>query len=343
MTTTKSERFVPWRTIWAVLGSLLLLAMVGFAMDLFLLAFLSVLGALFLRSLSNALRRVVKIPDVWALTLTIFLLTAIAVGLGFAFAPAISEQFDELTESVPKAFQQLKGQVEQTQTGRRIVQQLSNAHKLVTPKDLSKASGAIGAIGATLGGVATLGVIAVMILFFAYAPGPYVNGALRLVPPKGRKRAAEVLTELGDTLAWWNVGKAFSMTVIAIMTTVGLWALGIPLALILGLLAGLLSFIPNIGPIVASAPAILLALAQDPTKAIWVAVLAVVVQLIEGNVLTPFVEKKTVYILPAMVIFTQLLFGVLFGFLGVLLATPLAAVVIVMVRMLYVEPMEEKV
>jgi predicted PurR-regulated permease PerM len=122
-----------------------------------------------------------------------------------------------------------------------------------------------------------------------------------------------------------------------VLSGVALWLLGIPLAFLLGVLTGLLNFIPNIGPILAATPAVLLALTEGPTTALWVALLYVVLQNLEGFVLTPLVQQRTVALPAAVIILVQVLLGVLMGTLGVLLATPLAASVLVLVKMLYVE------
>jgi predicted PurR-regulated permease PerM len=122
-----------------------------------------------------------------------------------------------------------------------------------------------------------------------------------------------------------------------VLTGLGLWLVGIPLAWTLGLIAGLLDFVPNIGPLIGFLPAFLLAMAMGPTKALWVAVVYVLVQTIEGYLVTPLVQKRAVDLPPALTITGQLLMGVLAGPLGVLLATPLLAVGMVLVKILYVE------
>ncbi len=127
------------------------------------------------------------------------------------------------------------------------------------------------------------------------------------------------------------------MAVNGILTALALWLLGVPLPFMLGLLTGLLNFIPNFGPILAGIPAVLLALSGGPNQAMYVVVLYVVIQNLEGFVLTPLVQRRTVSLPPAVIILSQVLLGVLAGTLGVLLATPLAASVLVLTRMLYVE------
>lgn len=133
------------------------------------------------------------------------------------------------------------------------------------------------------------------------------------------------------------VGKLASMALIGVLTGLGLWLLGIQLALALAVLAGLLSFVPYLGPIVSAVPAVLLAFTQGSQQAFYVILLFLGVQAIEGNVLTPLVQQKAVNLPAAMILFAQIMLGVLLGAMGVVLATPLAAMLFVVVRMLYVE------
>jgi predicted PurR-regulated permease PerM len=127
------------------------------------------------------------------------------------------------------------------------------------------------------------------------------------------------------------------MVFIGLLTWLGLYILGVPLSLTLGLLAGLLSFIPNFGPIISALPAILLAFIESPMKAVYVLILFVIVQIIESNIVTPLIERETVELPPALTIIFQLVLAVLIGGLGLVLATPLLAVIMVLIQMVYIE------
>ena len=127
------------------------------------------------------------------------------------------------------------------------------------------------------------------------------------------------------------------MAVVGLITTIGLWLLGIPLASTLGLITGLFEFAPFIGPILAAVPAVLIAFTQSPMDALYVIILYIAIQQIEGYLITPYVQKRAVDLPPALTIFAQLLMGVLFGLFGLLLATPLVAASMVIVRMAYIE------
>jgi len=121
------------------------------------------------------------------------------------------------------------------------------------------------------------------------------------------------------------------------LTTAGLWLLGVPLAVSLGMLAGLLNFVPNFGPWIAAIPAVLIGFLQGPQQALNVALLYLVLQTIDGYVLTPLIDRRSVELPPVLTITAQVLLGLAFGFIGLLLASPLAAVVMILVKMVYVE------
>jgi predicted PurR-regulated permease PerM len=127
------------------------------------------------------------------------------------------------------------------------------------------------------------------------------------------------------------------MTIVGVITWAGLALIGVPLALTLGLLAGLLNFVPYVGPIVSAIPAVLLALLDGSRTAGWVALLYLGVQLLEGYLLTPLIDQRTVRTPPALLLTSQVIAGVTLGALGVVLAAPLLAVALVTVKLLYVE------
>jgi len=172
-------------------------------------------------------------------------------------------------------------------------------------------------------------------LYLAFQPGLYTRGIVRLFPKAKRPRMAEVLAETGETLQRWLVGRAILMVANGALTALGLWLLGIPMPFTLGLLAGLLNFVPNIGPILAGVPAVLIAWTQGQALAVFG--LYFVLQMADGYIFTPLVQQRTVSLAPALTILAQVLFGVLAGSLGLLLATPLTAAALVLVRRLYLE------
>jgi predicted PurR-regulated permease PerM len=195
------------------------------------------------------------------------------------------------------------------------------------------------AVGTFTGGLVTL----FAAVFMVVDPGDYLDRGLRLVPREARPRLRSALQETGTTLKRWIAGMSVSMVVIFTATTIGLWLLGIPAALVLGLIAGFLVFIPFIGPTLSAIPAMAMALTVSPVMVVWVGVLYFGIQLLESNLLTPLVMREAVDLQPAATILFQMGMGVLFGFLGLFLAVPMFAAIQVLVKRLYVDPLEERV
>lgn len=194
-----------------------------------------------------------------------------------------------------------------------------------------------GVLTTTVGTVASAVLVAFLGLFFAAQPRKYHDGLVRLVPPDRRARAREVLGRVGETLRWWLLGKALSMTLVGTLSALGLWLLEIPLALTLGLIAALLGFVPNFGPVIAVVPAALIALSHSAASAGHVLLLYLGIQTVESYVITPLVQQRTVSLPPGLLLGTQVIVGGLLGALGLALSTPMLAVAVVLVDMLYVE------
>jgi predicted PurR-regulated permease PerM len=198
-----------------------------------------------------------------------------------------------------------------------------------------------GVASSALGAGGDLVVILATALFLAASPALYVGGVLRLLPPGWRPRGHIVLDGLTTTLRLWFLGQFADMVVVAVLTGTGLFLLGVPLAMTLALIAGLFNFVPYIGALAGAVPALAVAVAHSPQTALYVAILFGVVQTLEGNVIAPLIQKRTVDLPPALTILSQTVLGTLFGIMGLILATPLTAATVVAVRMIYVETVLE--
>lgn len=327
-----------WKTLFsirAVLTIVILLAALALAPEVFLLIFAGLLLSVFLMSTSNFIKE--KTGVSYGISLALVCLTIIiAIAGGFyLMAPSIAEQTDQLTQTLPKSFEKIRTSLSEYSWAQPLMSE-------VNPENVLDGSGstfskATGAVSSVLGWITNLVIILFIGLYGAIEPGTYRRGLLHLIPQTKRDRASQVLSEVRETLGWWLIGKFFGMAVIGILTTVGLWFLDVPLALILGIIAALFTFIPNIGPILSAIPALLLALTISPQKALYVAILYFVIQFVESYLLTPLVQRKTVSLPPGLTLGAQVLLGVLFGALGVALATPLTAMGLVLTKMLYVE------
>ncbi len=324
------------RTLIAVsltAGVTLLVALVIFGAHVLLLGFAGILFAIFLRSLASALSRWTRLPEGWATLVTVLLLVGLMVGSACWMAPSLIEQVQQSSERLPQAVDKLRARIEQYPWGNWLISHM--------PSGSGQGGGMLGRIASfvstTIGNVVNMLVVVFVGLYLAAQPTLYLSGLMRLVPPERRTRLTMVLNETGYELRWWLFGQVFAMFLIGTLVTLGLWALGIPMALLLGVIAGVLNFIPNFGPIASAVPAVLLALVEDPTKAVWVIGVYLAAQHFETYLITPLIQQRNVQLPAVLTIVAQVLMGLFVGIIGVALATPLVIVVIVLVKMLYVE------
>lgn len=324
--------------IGIVSACLLVILLIYSAFDIFMLAFAAILLAVFLRGLADLVNEYLHISEGKAV-LVVSLVLIIVLGISVALlAPSVAEQFAHLREELPRSAENLSRYISQYSWGRAIIEQMPSAADIESKISTMSFLSSVGGFFSTTAGMIANFLIAILLaLYLAAEPKIYINGLSKLFPVDSRPRFFQVTDEIGETLRWWLIGKFGSMLVIGILTWIGLSILGVPLALTLGLIAGLLSFIPNFGPILSAIPALLFAFIESPITAVYVAGLYIGVQLIESNLVTPWIERQTVELPPALTIIFQIILGVLTGGLGLVLATPILAVVMVLVQMLYVE------
>lgn len=301
--------------------------------DIVLLVFASLLLAVFLRGLAEFLCRHTPLSTGWALAVVVFGLLGLAALIGGLYGPALADTFDGLLQTLPHSMQGLRNSLGPFPGSSALFDALRQAgNTLRKPENLARIAGvfssALGALGSIL-------VVAVMGLYFSAEPGIYRRGLLKLVPPRQRGRAGEVLHHLRQAEQSWLLGRIASMTVVGVLSWLGLLIIGMPFAFILGLLAGTLSFIPNLGPILATIPAAMVGFTVSPAMALYAVIVYTVVQTAESYLITPYIQQHMISLPPAMLLTVQLAMGAGFGILGVLLATPLAVMAMVLIQDLY--------
>ncbi len=321
-----------------VLLVVLLLVFLIYVFDVVLLLFGAILVAIFLHGLANIARRYLRLSEGYSVLLVSFLLVAVLVLGVWMLAPSVSEQVKNLRDELPQSAQKVGAYLSQYSWGKVILDQMPGTEKLIETVNTSSFLSRVGGyFSSTIGAIGNIALMLLLAIYLASEPKTYIRGFTKLFPQARRKRVREILYEIGETLSWWLIGKGASMLFIGVLTWIGLSIIGVPLALTLGLIAGLLSFVPNFGPILSAIPAILLAFIDSPRSALYVLALFVGVQIIESNLLTPFIERKTVELPPVLTVISQLALAVIFGAVGLILATPILAVVMVLVQTLYIQ------
>lgn len=315
----------------------LLLVLLWQSTQVILLIFAGLLVAVFLRGIAERISRHTPLSENWALGLLLLLLVgAVALAIWLLMS-SLQSQYNEIAQQLPQSIELLRDKLAQYPAGRWLLEQIPD-QPLSPDNQNSNLFGRItGFFSSFFGFVVNVAIILMAGVYFAFSPNLYYEGAINLFPTSRQPRVREVLDTLGFNLRRWIVGRITVMAINGGLTALGLWFLGVPLALPLGLITALFNFIPNIGPFLAAIPAVLIAFTQSPTQALYTAILFFIIQNLEGFVLTPLVQQKAVELPPVLIVAAQLLLGILFGFIGVVLAVPVVAVVFVLVRMLYIE------
>jgi predicted PurR-regulated permease PerM len=279
-------------------------------------------------------------------TLAVFgtLTLALALG-GVALGSVVESQAQQLVEDLPTLLSNAQHFIEGVQSRFGLDISLPGSQQLLDSARSFLSGGAFStfvSVGAGVANVVSLAVVVLISTIFAVArPAPLVNGFVVLFPAGRRERVREILEKMYKNVQRWFLGQLASMTIIGLLFTIALFFIGVPFALLLGILSGLLAFIPFVGPAISVIPPILLALAQEPISALWVLLAYAGVQFVEGNIVQPVVMSRVVSLHPVLIVFALLVMGTLFGFIGVLLAIPLVAALHVLVHELWVKRMNQ--
>jgi predicted PurR-regulated permease PerM len=262
----------------------------------------------------------------------------IALGMvGRFFGATINDQLQELAEKIPDGVQWLTNEIE----ARPLVRDLSSKMEI---NDLSGTTGWIAKTLAPimrsfLGAAGSLVVMAIVSIYLAAQPDRYRAGALRLLPLSARSKASELFDATSKILGRWLLGQLAVMATVGLLSGLGLWLLGIDAAFVLGLVGGLMSFVPYVGSVITAVIATLFALAQGPYHAVMVIAMYMGVHFIEGNFITPLIQAEATALPPAITLLSVISCAMLFGPSAAFLAAPLTLFVITALDVLYTEPM----
>lgn len=274
-----------------------------------------------------------------------FALTVYLAGL--ALADTVAKQAEAFVRELPTLVSEVEGLITRIQNSYGIDLGLQLNPAGIFDRMTGFLSGDVFAVAADIGGsvanALSLAVVALIAtIYLVLNPRPLVNGFVSFFPAENRPRTREILVKMYHAVQKWFLGQLTSMTIIGVFSAVALSIIGIPFAVLLGLISGLISFIPFIGPVISVIPPTLLGLTGgDPIQAVWVILAYLVIQAIESNLIQPIVMSRAVSLHPAIVVFALLITGTLFGFVGLLLAVPLVAALLVLVQELWISRMDD--
>lgn len=330
----RHQTFTECALIALTLGgvALMLWKLVG----LLVLIFGAVVGACVLQTCMTPLLRL-GAPR-WLALSTVLVTLTLALGLmSWAFGAQVSSELESLTTLLPDAWEQFQERLEGSQFAPLFNDAAERAGSL-----LRNGIPQVGMVVVSMGGgVVSFFALVVGMVYFAAQPSVYRRGLLLLAPVKSRPRLAEALDESGKALRFWLVGQLVAMVATGLLVGISMWLLGVPAPIGLGLVAGLLDFVPLVGPLIAAIPALLLAFTVSPQTTLFVLIAYTIIQQIEGNILQPLVQQRAVHLPPAMLLFSLFAASTLLGVAGLLLAAPLAVVAFVLINRLYVTREED--
>ena len=320
-----------WQTVAIVALLVVGILIVRVAFNVLLMALAGALIAVYFHGLGDLIQKRTKLNRRFAMIISVAG-TVILIALLLWFIGAkIQSQVIQLNNNLPRNIHTAKTKLSQSPLGQKLLDFSSG--------DNSEQLGATVQtfFSTSFGVLGDLYIVLFLGIFFTASPVLYKKGMLILVPENKKQLAMDIIDRINTALKGWLKGMLLSMLLITILITVGLTIIGIPAALVLGLITGILEIIPNFGPLIAMIPGVLLALTVGVNTGIIVALIYIISQTIVANIVTPLIQKKMINLPPALTLASQLIMGTLSGALGIILAVPLLAMLIILVDELYVK------
>jgi predicted PurR-regulated permease PerM len=318
------------RKVLIALGIVLVVLVLWQLSGVLLLAFGAILVAIILHALADALVRYLRVPSRWSLTLASVLILSLFIGLLALFGTQIRTQLSDVIERLPQAIDNFS----RTLGLGQVSDDLSTMLDAETAGGLASRLAGIG--GTILGGLADFALVVVAGLYIAASPRIYIEGAIKLFPERHHERVRSSLHASGEALKLWLMAQLIAMTCVGLLSTMAFWWIGLPYPYALGLIAGLVDFIPFLGPILGALPAVMIAFTVEGNAALWTIFAVFLIQQIEGNVIFPLAARRLVSIPAALALFAIVAGSILFGTFGLIFGFPLAVVTYVLVKKLYV-------
>ncbi len=320
-----------WQTMAIIALFVVVILVIRVAFNVLLMALAGSLIAVYFHGLGDIIQRKTRLNRKLAMIISIAGSIILLGVLLWFMGTKIQVQVAELSNKLPATLNTAKAKLAAVPIGQKVLDSFSgdNSQKLFTTAQSFFATG-FGVLG-------DLYIILFLGIFFTASPSLYKDGMLLLVPKNKKMLGQHIMDRISLSLKGWLKGMLLSMLLITILITIGLSIIGVPVALALALITGILELVPNLGPLIAMIPGVLLALTISTNTAIIVALLYIVSQTIVANIVTPLIQKKMINLPPALTLISQLVMATVSGALGIILAVPLLAIIIILVDELYVK------
>ncbi len=333
----------PIRTIAHILRATVIIvglcALLWALADAFVVIILAVILATLLSGLGKEVQHYTGLGNTAAVLLVFLALVLLVCGLGYWSGPKFANEAQQLWNQVSGSLGSLEkmvglggqtGGAGGSATGGDVAKMTAGNNAMVTGLARTVASSVIGLLAAIL-------VIVASGVYLALAPDMYINGIAHLTPVWYQDRTRAILVEMGHAMQGWMLGQLIDMIIVGVIVGVGLSLIGIPLAFVLGVVAGIFTFVPYFGTIISAVPALIVGLTVSMHDFVFGIGVFVVAHVVEGYLVAPFVQRRTVHLPPALTLASMVVLVAIFNILGVLIATPLMACIMVLVTRVYVE------
>jgi predicted PurR-regulated permease PerM len=300
--------------------------------SLWLLMFGAVIVAVVLRSIGEPIIKLTRMPESLGVLLALILVIGVLSLTFYLFGRELVVQTQNLSQQIPKAWENLQTQLHKTDIGDMIIEQVN-----AIPLQANKAMSFIPEIASNIASTLTTAFLVIIAgIFLAIKPGNYRDGVVRMFPLAQRELARESMDDSGKALRNWLTAQFVSMILVGSLVSIGLSIIGVPSGVVLGLISGLAQFVPLVGPIISAVPGLILAASAGSDTLVWALIIYVGVSQLESNFITPMVQRHVTSVPVVLTLFAVIGFATLFGPLGVFFATPLTVVMHTLVMKLYV-------
>jgi len=303
--------------------------LVWYLFNVIFIAVGAIVLATLLRLGADPFRRWLWLPRSIALILSILLLLTSVGGVAYLFGARITSDFQTVFERAQSAEAAITASLQASQLGKTVLSHIGGAN-------FSLSAIIAGMFSITTTFIEAIIVVLIAGIYLAAQPEVYRTGIILLFPPRLHASAAETFDSIGTALRLWLIGQLVQMLIVGLLSTIAVWLIGLSSPLALGLIAGAAEFIPYIGPIIASVPAILVAATKDSSAVIWTIIAYLLIHQIEGQLFVPLIQNRMVYIPPAVILLGIVTITVLFGTASIIFAAPIVIIVFVAVKKLYI-------